>query len=349
MSKKVKIIIGTILSLFLIGIGVFVFFKGGTNITITGNSIDITTPASNKDSSPPKIEPSERSPFSALPSENPQDRAFGIVLHQSSETMPLSGPSEADIVVEAPTDGPHGVARLIAIFQSNSPQEVGSIRSVRPFMADIAKGFDVIFSSWGGCDEGIERIRQLELDWLDARKDPANAFFRKSNIPSPHNGFARFNKLEEAAKELGLRTDNYFEGYKFKVSLTGNTDNTSSGNTDGNSININYYSSPVKWVYDSEKREYGRYWNGSKMIDNNNSEQVTASNVVVMKTSIGVLSPGVANVKVTGKGEATIYKQGEEINGKWKKESPRAPLKFFDKKGNEIRFTPGPIWIEIIE
>lgn len=349
MNKKIKITIGAVLSLFLIVIGVFVFLKGGTSVNITGNSIDITTPASNKDSSSPKIEPSKRNPFSALPSENPQDRAFGIVLHQSPKTMPLSGPGEADIVVEAPANGPHGIARLIAIFQSSSPSEVGSIRSVRPFMVDIAKGFDVIFSSWGGCGQGIERISQLELDWLDARKDPANAFFRKSNIPRPHNGFTHFNKLEKAAKELGFRMNNYFEGYKFKVSLTGNTDNISSGNTDASSISIDYYTWPVKWVYNPQKQEYKRYWNNSKMIDANNSEQVTASNVVVMKTSIGVLSPGVVDIKVTGRGEATIYKQGAKVSGKWKKESPRAPLKFFDKKGNEIRFTPGPIWIEIIE
>jgi len=54
-------------------------------------------------------------------------------------------------------------------------------------------------------------------------------------------------------------------------------------------------------------------------------------------------------VKIRGSGQALIYQAGKEIKGIWQKENPRAKLAFFDKEGKEIKFVPGPIWIEITQ
>jgi hypothetical protein len=142
-----------------------------------------------------------------------------------------------------------------------------------------------------------------------------------------------------------MRQKNQFEGYQFQ---TDNSQLTTQNLKEVNEININYYY-PVKYVYDLETGNYFRFWNGKAMIDRNTSKQVVVKNIVLMKTEIGVLSEGVVNIKVVGSGEATIYQGGKEIKGSWKKENPKAKLIFFDESGKEIKFIPGPIWIEITD
>lgn len=332
LSKKQKKIIFSVLGiLILAGVLFFLFSKEGTVFKASGESEGLKKP-----------EEAAKSPFSGVACSNNQRRAFAVVLAQYPETMPLSSPSEADIVIEGPVANAGGVSRLIAIFQCQEPAEIGSIRSVRPYMADIALGYDTIFSSWGGCDAGIERIKEIGLDWLDARQNPGGAFFRKKNIAAPHNGFTSFEGLKKASQSLGMRQENQFDGYQFQ------NKNEIIIEKNSQEIDINYHY-PVKWVYESESGNYLRFWNNQKMIDRNTSKQVTAKNIVLMKTTISSLSEGVADVKVTGSGKALIYQGGKEINGTWKKENSRAKLTFFDESDNEIKFIPGQIWIEIVD
>jgi hypothetical protein len=334
MGRKQKNILAAILVFFLLVEYIsIIFLKEGKDFSIIGETEVLQKPQEKE---------LEKGYFSGLPCENIHTRAFGIVLSQSPETMPLSGVSQAEIALEGPVANPGGVTRILTIFQCSSPKEIGSIRSVRPYMVDLALGFDVILASWGGANAAVQRIRDLNVDWLDARVNPSGAFFRKRNIPAPHNGFASFEGLKKAAKNLGMRQENQFEGYQFL------NENEVVLDTNPQEININYYY-PVKYVYDLETGSYLRFWNGQEMIDRNTSKQVQARNVVLMKTNIGILSAGVANVKVVGEGEARIFQAGREIKGTWKKESSEGRLAFFDENDKEIKFVPGSIWIEIVE
>jgi len=283
----------------------------------------------------------KRGLFSGLPCSFPKKRAFAVVLAEYPQTMPLSGVSFADLVIEGPVASPMGITRLIAFFQCQRPKEIGSIRSARPYMVDLALGFDSIFVSWGGCKAAISKIKKLSLDWLDGRVNVAGAFFRKTYIPAPHNGFSRFDGMEKASEILGFRKETNFEGFKFSEKISGFE--FKKGEKE---IFIDYFY-PVKYVYDEKRKVYLRYWRGERMEDLLGGE-VFAKNLILMKTKMGILSRGVVDVDVIGKGEARIYIEGKMIEGYWKKESERSKLSFFDKKGKEIQFKPGPIWIEIV-
>lgn len=288
------------------------------------------------------IEIKNPSPFSGIECNFFQRRAIGVIFAQYPQTIPLSGVSEADVVIEWPVANPGGITRLLGIFQCKEPKELGSIRSVRPYIAEIAYGFDVVLVSWGGSESAIEEIGNLKIDWLDGRVNTAGAFFRKSSKLPPHNGFATFEGLLKAIKAKKFREKNEFEGYKFlKIKDIKNK-------KEDFTLNINYYH-PVKFVYDKKTGNYLRYWNNQPFLDEITKKQVFAKNIVLMKTQMGVLSAGVAWSKVIGEGEAKIYQMGNIIEGKWKKDSPKGKLYFLDNKGEEIKFVPGPIWIEIVD
>ena len=289
-----------------------------------------------------KEKPKNLSPFSGTPCKNYKRRALGVIVAQYLQTMPLSGISKADIVIEGPTANPGGVTRLLLIFQCNPPKEVGSIRSVRPYMVDIALGYDVVLSSWGGASAAIKRIGYLGLDWFDARVNPSGAFFRKRNRYAPHNGFAKPSILWTAVKQNKMRRTNQFKGYKFLEKSKIKPKKTVQV------INIDYYY-PVKYVYDQKTGKYLRYWNNKMAIDLNTKKQAYANNLILMKTKQGVLSFGVADIKVLGSGTALIYQSGKVIKGKWVKKAPKSKVFFFDARRKEMKFVPGPTWIELVD
>jgi len=45
--------------------------------------------------------------------------------------------------------------------------------------------------------------------------------------------------------------------------------------------------------------------------------------------------------------DATIHQGGRSIIGTWSKIDAASPLKFLDSNGQEIKFIPGNIWIEV--
>ena len=56
-------------------------------------------------------------------------------------------------------------------------------------------------------------------------------------------------------------------------------------------------------------------------------------------------------VQVGGEGEAEYYLGGQRIEGKWSKDKSdiKSKLTFKDNNGQEVKFVPGPLWIEIAE
>lgn len=314
----------------------FIYFDRGKVFYV--NTDDTTTLLIKKQ----EKKPQNISPFSGICCKNYRRRALGIIVAQYPETMPLSGISQADIAIEGPTANPGGVTRIILIFQCTLPKEVGSIRSVRPYMVDNALGYDIVLSSWGGASSAIARIKKLKLDWFDARVNPGGAFFRKHNRYAPHNGFARPSDLWKNLKVQKIRRKNRFKGYKFLDK------NKIKPKKASKVIKIDYYY-PVKFVYDQKTGRYFRYWNSKKAIDLNTGKQAYANNLILMKTKQGVLSPGVADVKVTGSGDAMIYQLGKVIKGKWVKKTPQSRLLFLNFKGKEMELVPGHTWIELVE
>ncbi len=50
-------------------------------------------------------------------------------------------------------------------------------------------------------------------------------------------------------------------------------------------------------------------------------------------------------------GTAFFYMNGQQYNGTWKKDKskPESKLMFLDETGQEIKFVPGQIWVDIID
>jgi len=143
----------------------------------------------------------------------------------------------------------------------------------------------------------------------------------------------------------------------------------------------------VEYDYNKETNSYLRTWGEDADTDRNNDERIAPKNIVVMtavseqitteQDYIGQgLSDPWANVEeikktgvesITGRynnmqigdpwydsvdsGEAHYYMNGKEYLGTWKKDRSRLDSKlfFYDQAGQEIKFVPGQIWVEVLE
>ncbi len=329
--NKLIIALGSIALILII---VFWFWWGNKEINIT-NSL-----TANTNNNLPE------SPISGISCENYARRPIAVMMPSDPVARPLSGLSEADLVVEMPVT-PGGVTRMMAVFQCGEPEEIGSIRSAREDFIPLAAGFGAIYAHWGGEHEALKKLNGHIIDNIDAMVYETVYFFRKKGIPQPHNGFTDFDKLLKGSRDLNYDMSNKFAGYPHSDK------NDSPKNiidlTD--SIDIDYPKPlNVNWTYDPGSKTYKRSRDGRSENDKNTDAQVSASVVVVMETTSSFTNKDYLTVVTTGEGKATIYQNGVMINGKWSKDPAHLDSKlfFYNNEGKEVEFMPGKIWVEIV-
>ena len=267
-------------------------------------------------------------------------RPYAVMLAEDSIARPLSGIAFADIVIEMPvlTDG---INRMMAIYQCKSPSEIGSVRSARHDFIPLASGFDAIFAHWGGSHYALDDLNGGIIDNIDALPNPFSAFWRKSNILAPHNGFTSLDKLVFSAESLGYRTDSHtFVGYSRK-------DKDSS--SEGGVLRIEY-PSRVSYKYIPETGVYARYRGNLQERDALTHKQVEADVVIVIYAASRQLEPDYNDVDIEGEGDLAVFQEGREQKGTWRKQkdSINSPLEFFDDNGDDMVLVKGTLWIQVV-
>lgn len=278
------------------------------------------------------------------PSGNPT-RPMGVMLAGDIVVRPLSGIASADLVVEMPVITKN-INRFLALYACSGSFDIGSVRSARDDFIPLVAAFDAIYGHWGGSHFALDELKLGVIDDLDALKNPYGAYFRKRGILSPHNGFTTLERLWGAAEKLGYRTMAHEEVFP-------HLENAQQPAEASASSLVIAYPGPfrVQWQYDSQKKAYLRSRGGTTEKDKNNGVQVTAATIVVMRTAVRQIEGQYNDVRVTGSGDATVYRFGQAVAGSWEKdEKPiSAPIRFVDGAGNPIPFAKGPVWLEIVQ
>lgn len=271
--------------------------------------------------------------------EQAKTRPVAVMMAGDPETRPLSGIAEADLVWEMPvTDG--GVTRTMAVFQCQEPTEIGSVRSSRVDFIPLAQGLGAVYAHWGGEKEALKQLNKGVIANLDGlRYDGQDTvYYRKKGLKPPHNGFTSYNRLEEEVVKKGLNLPGSTVIYPHE-------EGKSLGQQSPPEIYAKEFA--VSWKYQVEANNYRRWRGGELEMDLNLNRPVEAKNVVIIKTTWSPIDKDYIRVKTIGSGEAVIYKNGQAIRGTWEKKGAKEKLFFFDENKQEIKFVPGPIWVEI--
>lgn len=356
-NQKIYVIVGVALFLIVVVSAVSLASRGPNNPK-GDNKVAIKT-TNEEDKKPKEIPPvievvkpaneEGKNPISGLACANYNRRPFAVMMAGDTAARPLSGLSEADMVFEMPVIT-GSITRLMGVFGCNQPAEMGSLRSARHDYITLAMGIDAIFVHWGGSHFALDDLKGGVADDIDALKH-SGPFFRKNHIPKPHNGFTSHEKLTDKATSLKYRLENKFVGYPH-LELDETSSLSGSNSSKKGTLEVGFAGPyKVKYEYDPTTKSYKRFWNGAEDKDYANGKEIMAKNIVVMKAASRQIEGQYNDVDIEGEGEVKVYRNGEEISGRWKKDKSKrdAKLFFLDSNGEEIKFVPGQIWVEIIE
>lgn len=279
------------------------------------------------------------SPLTGAECDGGGSRPLAVMLSSDKEARPLSGIGEADMVFEMPVVE-NGFTRMMAVYQCGRPKELGSVRSSRLDFVPLALGLHAIYAHFGGEHTVLAELNNGIIDNIDGLKYDGTSYYRKKNIPRPHNAFTNFSLIGQVISQLGYRTDESDVGYPHEG------DSKSLGEAQPSALFSPDFQ--VNWIYNKEANSYARTRADKQEIDKNTGKQVEAKNIVVVHTTWSPINKDYIRVKTVGSGGLLVYKDGQVISGTWEKKDDHAKLYFYNVNHKEIPLAPGSTWVEIV-
>lgn len=352
MTNKQKIIIAVIAAL-VAGTAVYFFSRPAKEvkkIDINKGQDAVSLPIANE---------GPVSPISGLSCENWNRRPIAVMQPADVSARPAAGFSDADMVIEMPVITA-SITRLMGVYVCGNPDDVGSMRSSRHDYIALAKGLDAIFVHWGGSHFAKEKLNEGAIDNMNCNNDGGKSAgqycYRKEangNMRGVDTGYAKFAKILEGAKDFGYRLENKFAGYPHQEEAPLDQRPT------GGHLRV-AFAGPfaAEYDYDKETNSYVRTWGNQEDVDRNNGKRIVPKNVAVLIARSEQIEGQYNNVQIgdpwydeSDSGEARYYLNGKEFLGTWKKDKLRLDSKlfFYDQNGEEVKFVPGQIWVDILE
>ncbi|OEF99467.1 hypothetical protein BHF71_08880 [Vulcanibacillus modesticaldus] len=285
--------------------------------------------------------PKYRAPLTGLPVEQEVDgRIIGIMINNHYKARPQSGLNKADMVYEILAEGM--ITRFVAIYHSQQPDVIGPVRSIRPYYLDIINGFDALIVHAGASNAAFAILQQNQLPDIDEITNSGGAFWRATFRKAPHNVYTNIEKIKDIAKRRGFR----LKGYIPTIPFLGEDEKVEG--IEAKEIKIEYYSKYViDYKYDEETKLYNRYVNGAPHKDLETDEQLTARNILVIRTDHKIIDDvGRREIDVNGPGKGYLFQNGivKEITWQRKDGIIRAYI-----DGKEQGLYPGQTWIIVVQ
>lgn len=269
-----------------------------------------------------------------------ENAAFGGV-------RPQFGLNAAQVVYEVVVEG--GITRFMAIYSGDFPKQIGPVRSARPTYLEFASEYNALYGHAGGSPEALQSIADMHLHDLSALGTDARFFKRDPSRAAPHNLFSYDNLLAFVRRDKNLPDDSAnYESWTFKDDIKPTTEPAIEKTVDVDFGSSALYS--VHYVYNYVGNNYER-WNGGELQhDANDNSILTTKNIVIqiVPAAINAGDKGRVNFPVTGEGKVYVVRDGEVIEGVWKKVDRVSRTQFYDATGKPITLNRGTTWVEIV-
>jgi hypothetical protein len=266
---------------------------------------------------------------------------------------PQYGLSQADVVYEAFVEG--GITRFMGLYWSQEADRLEPIRSARTPFVVWADEYGALYAHAGEADtDNAANAGGQMQDWhifdLNAFAPvPSSAFYRDDERYAPHNLATGTVPLRQAAMALGYAGSPTVASWLFKE---GGAGTAAAPAAEGIEINFGGERIPwalVQWHWDPASKSYLRFQFGGPAVDANTQQQLRFTTVIVMQTSTEVVDDsGHVLLGQLGSGPATVFLDGKEVEGTWKKADRQDRTRYYDAQGNEIALNGGPIFIEVV-
>jgi len=244
---------------------------------------------------------------------------------------PQTGLDQADVVYEEVTEG--GITRFAAVFQSQIPEEVGPIRSVRRMDPDLVTPIGGVFAYSGGADANVDAIRSAPVRSVDESM-AGDAMFRSDANEPPHNLFGRGQAFFDGGGDP-VPPPALFEYRPEGETATGEPVTAFTvGFMAGYAPRYTWEADSGTWLRDVE----GVPFNTAT------GTQIAPRNVVVQFT---VYTGSGGEGQVVGEGDAMVFVDGQLIRCRWVRPDVGTPARYVDGFGGPVKLAPGSTWVEL--
>lgn len=270
---------------------------------------------------------------------------------------PQAGIGQADIVFEHYVEG--SLTRFSALFWSQTPPRVGSVRSARLIDLQLPQMYGALFA-YSGANATIQQ-RITESTFAPRAYEGVSVgeplYYRDPGIEMPHNLFIVPGDVWARAAQDGLDAPPALPGMVFR-----NTPPESG--TAAKRVTVDYGPDLVEWAYDDASGTYQRTVNGDPHRDANTDAQISAANVIVLYAPHPDDPDIVAGewagevyyhfaIPLMAGGPAVICRDGQRVQGVWKRvihADGSGVLTFWqdDDSGTPVALKPGNTWIEVV-
>jgi len=256
------------------------------------------------------------------------------------EARPQVGLDRTDIVFEELVEG--GLTRYVAIWQSDIPDEIGPVRSIRPMDPDIVSAFGGIIAYSGGQQRFVALMQATNVfNAIHGQRATEQTFYRTKTKKAPHN------VLVKAVQVIAEHPDLPAPQQQFAFALDGPSSTAAKDGTPATALNIVFSNaSAPSWTWDPTQSKYLRAQLGVADMDSNGA-QLSATNVIALFVGIDK-SLGVPKTQLIGSGEAWVSSGGATVHATWSKDAPTSVIRLVDDNGVTVRLAPGNSWIELV-
>jgi hypothetical protein len=256
-----------------------------------------------------------------------------VVKVDNVDAEPQAGLNDADLVFEEIVEG--DATRFAAVFNSTEAHVVGPIRSARTQDVDLLLGLNDPALAYSGANDSVNGA--LQSAGIELLSEGAPGFFRRDDLPAPHNLFADVSQLWPQLVSSGNAAS------LFQYAPSG----PPPVGTPVSFAELTVGANPLRWDWDPTLGLLRRSQGGDahQLVDG----QVTATTVVVLVVEYGVDPNGGPEAQTVGTGAATVFSGGVRIDGTWTRSAPTAPFTLTDAAGQAILLPPGRTWVELAD
>jgi hypothetical protein len=282
-------------------------------------------------------------PLSGIPTSDRTDkRAVAVMINNHPNARPQSGLSKADIVYELLAEG--NVTRFLAVYQSETPEKVGPVRSARDYFLKLAKGFDPIYVYHGYSPDAKEMLDDGYIDSLNGLRYDGTLFERSKERKAPHNSYITFENIQKGAEQNSYDWTEKQEPFTFLLEadfqdIEGEPVTRATISYDSALFNATY-------EYDKIKDRYIRYTNGEQTVEYEDGTPIVLDNILIIEAPHKVIDhEGRRDIDLDAGGNAYLLQKGKGMEVDWVNRDGRIMIV---KNGMEVGLVPGKTWVNVI-
>lgn len=296
-----------------------------------------------------------KSALTGLPVDDEQAeirRPVAVMINNIKKALPQYGISNAGIVFEALAEG--GITRLLAVFDDISEiEQIGTIRSARPYYLDFAQSVDAVYVHIGGSPEAYSEIKSRKMDSYDLIEGKYNSMYwrDKERIKTSgyeHSVFTSGAKIMDRIEQDNVRmtrSPDYGPAFNF-------SEDAVYEGSDATKIEAKFSSYKTgTYTYDKANGLYriGQY--GTSHTDALYGTQLAFKNIFILRMNSYVIkgdTAGRLRFDSVGNGTGKYFVNGTTTDITWKRASKSAPFKFHTADGAELNVVPGDNYVAIV-